>query len=140
MNRSLGVVSHLRESGFKVTKYRVALVELFENYTEPLSVGEIVDRLASSTLYPNKTTLYRELDFLVGAGLVREIDLGDSRKRYELYAREHHHHLVCKQCERIEDVVLEEDIVLMERKIAKMRNFEVKSHMLEFFGLCSHCR
>jgi Fur family ferric uptake transcriptional regulator len=134
------VIAQIRSHNMKVTKYRVGVLNILYAYTHPLSAAEILTYLSQSDLQPNKTTVYRELDFLVASGLVLALDLGDDRKRYELADREHHHHLVCQRCNRIEDVVIDEDVKEIERKIKRSRNFKVLDHTMEFFGLCQGCQ
>ena len=50
----------------------------------------------------------------------------------------HHHHLVCDNCGAIEDIPLSEALLL--NQVKKQTDFQVNSHMLEFFGLCPTCQ
>ena len=134
------IMQSLREKGFKTTKYRRMLLEYLTRESRPLSVGEILEYFASKKTEPNKTTIYREVYFLIEQGIVKELDLGDDRKRYELAHLDHHHHLICENCNSIEDVVIEEDLHPIEKKIQKESNFKVTNHTLEFFGLCTKCQ
>ena len=129
----------LKNRGLKITKYRTALLESFFTTDHPFSVQEILDILQERGLEPNKTTVYRELDVLIEQGIVKELDLGDNRKRYEFAHLDHHHHLICTQCNSISDVVLDEDFVNIEKKVQKTNNFTITDHLLEFYGLCSRC-
>ena len=72
-------------------------------------------------------------------GLVRKISLQESKLRYEHTAKEDHHHLICKNCENIEDFS-GCNIPELEKEITKKKKFLVKSHSLEFFGLCKRCQ
>jgi len=140
MTTQADVINGLKNQGHKITKTRKALVEILENTKQPLSVPEVVTLLKNNHLSPNKTTIYRELTFLLDQGIVQELDFGDSKKRYELDTQDHHHHLVCINCKKIEDFDLSSDLDKEEKKILKDKNFKVISHSLEFFGYCKDCR
>jgi len=129
----------LKENGFKMTKYRKSLLEFLVDESRPISVGDILERFFKKNLVPNKTTVYREVSILVGLGIVKELDLGDGCKRYELFDIVHHHHLICENCKSIEDVVIDENLKSIEKKISIDKKFVVKNHLLEFYGLCENC-
>ncbi len=140
MKTALEAMNYLKEQGVKSTRYRVGLLEVFFASSQPLAVQEILESFRKKDLEPNKTTVYRELYFLMEQGIVAEIDLGEEKKRYELAHLEHHHHLVCQSCQKIEDVVLEENLSDIESQIKRNNKFQVKEHMLEFYGLCHDCQ
>ncbi len=85
----------------------------------------------------NKTTVYRQVDKLIRDNKITEVELGDGKKRYELKDLRHHHHLVCNDCGKIEDVELDEKIILKE--LSKKSDFKIERHSFEFFGLCVNC-
>lgn len=139
MNTTTSLSTTLRLQGHRMTAAREALLRILEASNQPLSVEELRGRLSQMRLSVNKTTVYRELVFLKSQAMVREIELGDERKRYELASdKAHHHHMVCSKCKSIEDVVVDES--LERRLMPSPRSFRVKSHLLEFFGLCAQCQ
>jgi len=83
----------LRAAGSRVTKGRLALLALLERARRPLTVVEIQKKLHSI----NPVTLYRALEPLVAAGLVRRGSDGRTA-HFEYGGRSHHHHLVCRDC------------------------------------------
>jgi Fe2+ or Zn2+ uptake regulation protein len=134
------IMQLIREKGFKSTVYRKMLLELLIREHRPLSVGEMLEFFSQKKMEPNKTTLYREVYFLIDQGILKELDLGDDRKRYELSHLDHHHHLICEKCNSIEDVVIDEDLKTIEKNILVRNSFKVTDHTLEFFGLCKKCK
>ena len=132
-------VGQLRSAGHKMTRYREALLDMFENEPYPISVLDILDYLSARGMEPNKTTVYRELDFLMKEGLIIEVEFGDGRKRYERADLPHHHHLICKNCKRVEDVEVDVDVRSVEKRIARQHGFKDVEHVIEFFGLCRGC-
>ncbi len=90
--------------------------------------------------YPNigLATVYRTLDLLKGLGLVNEEVFGEGHRHFEANP-DHHHHLVCLSCGRIEEFG-ERVLDQFQRSLEERFRFEVVDHCLEFYGYCSFCR
>lgn len=130
----------LKTKHLRLTKTRKVLLELFFRYETPLSAQIILREFGKVYRVVNKTTIYRELERLERVGLIGTVQLGDRTTYYELTIREHHHHLVCLHCEKVEDVDIDEKIFLAEeKKVSREKNFVISRHALEFFGLCKMC-
>lgn len=112
------------------TPIRNQLISLFQNHSSPLSAPEILRQVKA-----NKTTIYRELDFLLLNKVISEVDFADGLKRYESAVLPHHHHLICVNCKSVTDADLK-----VEKLILSKSKFKVLKHDLEFFGLCSRCQ
>lgn len=140
MKNAKDILAVLKASGSKMTRVRVAAVEVFANTAAPMTAQELGTALSKRGVDVNKTTLYREIAFLAGKGFVEEIAFGDRVARYELKDAGHHHHVVCVRCERVVDVDLDRDLDSQEKAIAKKTKFTILRHSLEFFGLCSSCK
>ena len=133
-------ITKLREEGFRITKVRRAILEIFAAHAHPLSALELIATLKERDLPVNKTTVYRELDFLLENKVISELDLLDGMKRYELlHAGHHHHHIVCTRCKKIQCIEMNNDLDDLERSIQRRYRFKVSAHVLEFFGICSVC-
>lgn len=101
----------------------------------PIEVSELVKRLRV-----NKTTVYRQLERLIGLGEVQTVEFGDGKKRYEIKTDYHHHHLVCNNCSKATCFEVNNDLGVLEKRIRKDFSFKVSYHNLEFFGLCNNCQ
>lgn len=125
----------LHEKGLKTTTARLAVLNLLEEKKNPLDVETIVDNLNSQV---DQATIYRILDILTEKRVVDRFDFGEGKYRYELQKR-HHHHMVCTNCLKVEDIEVN-SIKEIEDQIRNKKGFLVKSHSLEFFGLCKNCQ
>lgn len=115
-------------------RIRQPLIEYFSTHHSPISAKELL------TVYPvNKTTVYRELEFLKSKNIIHEVVFADGVKRYEFSNQTHHHHLVCVKCDSVADVEIDENLQDQEKQILKSNRFKVINHSLEFFGLCQSC-
>lgn len=140
MSTLADILETLKARGHRLTRARRAIVHVFVNRKAPLTVPEVQSLLGKKRIMVNRTTVYREVDFLTTEGVVREIYLGDGITRYELRPYRHHHHLVCLSCRSIECVDLEGCLEDEEKRISKESAFKILNHSLEFFGLCERCQ
>ena len=130
-----------KSHGLRLTKTRKAFASLFSRSKIPLSVSDILREFRLMRIAVNKTTVYRELERMQSLGIVESMRLRDRRQYYELASREHHHHLVCVRCERVEDVdVDEKELLAEEQKVSREKDFAIIRHSLEFFGVCMGCQ
>ncbi len=120
------------------TPARSAVTEFLSKSNSPVDVIQIINFLRSKSLSTNKVTVYRIIEYFYKEGIVNRLDLQEGKFRYEL-AKNDHHHLICDNCGKI-DAVSDTVIPEMEKEIQKKQNFLVKSHSLEFFGLCKNCQ
>ncbi len=139
MHGSKDFLSELQRRGFRLTRARKAIVMFLARIDAPQSIPEILEALQKKGLLFNKTTVYRELAFLVREGVAKEVLVSDEKRYYEL-AGEHHHHTICMRCGDIRDVLFRENLLHVERVLLERDGFRVLEHSLEFFGLCSGCK
>jgi Fur family transcriptional regulator, ferric uptake regulator len=83
-------------------------------------------------------TVYRNLEILSQAGMVKKLHIGSGQKRYERTLRQHYH-ARCTKCGCINDVPAE-PFGDLQKTAAENTGFEITGLELEFEGLCRHCR
>jgi Fe2+ or Zn2+ uptake regulation protein len=133
------ITKKLKASGFRLTKVRKAVLKELDEAQKPLSAADIMDRLAAKHgLRPHKTSIYREIKFLLEQELIIKITFGEKQDLFELADMEHHHHAACQACGDIEDIDCSEGIRKIEEKLGA-RGFHVNAHLVEFIGLCLEC-
>lgn len=125
------------QKGYRLTKQREQIINALTSH--PQSVLEVISSLKSKGDAVDKVTVYRTLDRLVELNVVAKTQFKDQTAKYELISQnKHHHHLVCDKCGLIKDIPLDDDF--LTKKIKNSTDFQIKSHSLEFFGLCSKCQ
>lgn len=134
------ITNDLKTKGFRLTKARSMLIQVLEENQTPLSIDDLIKKLESKKTSVNKTTVYREIQFLEKQNVISAVEFGDGKKRYELSGPNHHHHIVCLNCGRIKDIPLSKDLDKHEKNIAKITNYKIINHSLEFFGYCQNCK
>ncbi len=127
----------LRQKGYRLTHQRQQILDVLTVF--PQSVEDVISALKSKNESIDRVTVYRTLDCFVDLGVASKTQFKDKTAKYELLKEaHHHHHLVCDHCGSVEDIALNEAFLI--RKVSEQTNFQVKSHSLEFFGLCANCR
>lgn len=84
------------------------------------------------------TTVYRNMEALVAAGVVHATVFDDGAKRYAL-AERHQHFLTCVKCKRSVEIPACPFETLKE-ELARDTGFSISGHRMEFFGMCPACR
>lgn len=138
-----GTLKQLRTRGFRIGRVRREIITLFSTAKKPLSAQNIIALLEEKGIPSNKTTIYRELDFLLEQKLIHELFLTSSIRHFESSDQDHHHHLVCEACDTIspiEDHSLEKRLSTLEQQVYDSKKFNIKHHTLEFFGTCKQCQ
>lgn len=130
----------LASEGFRMTKLRTALIDILAESKRPFSVDEIAGLLKKQGTSCHKVSLYRELEFLAKVDGVHTVLFHDGLVRYEFVDHGHHHHVVCMNCDAVEEVELVTELDEEEKRIAKQTKFQILRHSLEFFGLCANCK
>jgi Fe2+ or Zn2+ uptake regulation protein len=138
MNYYDGLIGKLRDAGFRLTTLRKAVLKELDLARKPLSAADIMDRLERQGLKPHKTSVYREINFLLKQQIIIKITFGEKQDLFELAEMKHHHHAACQSCGEIEDIDCSSGIKEIERKLSS-RGFKVNFHLVEFIGLCRKC-
>ena len=135
MKNNEKVAITLRNRGLRTTPFRLAIIKAMSRIPSPLSPQQLLSLLEGR---PHKTTIYRETETLVRAGLLRSVDAGDGIRRYESATRKHHHHAICTNCRSIKEIPASS--CLQELRSARRIGFSIQDHDVQVFGLCPNCK
>lgn len=128
----------LKEAKVQVTNARVATLKHFESHDGPIDASDLIIHLQKE-LKIDRATIFRILNVFTKSGLIKKLEFGEGKSRYELLRGDDHHHLICENCGCIEDIP-DTLIPEAEKKIGDKHQFLIKRHSLEFFGLCKNCQ
>lgn len=134
-------LAELPSHGYRRTSQRGAILDALEQGSGHLTAAEIIDAVAARGLSVNRSTVYRTLETLLDAGLVRASRLGRSTS-YEVTHPEgevEHHHLVCRACQAMLHVT-GSGVTDILRSEAAQAGFRVEDVQLVATGLCRRCR
>lgn len=127
--------------GLRLTRERSTIVEeVFSNH-EHFDTDQLVARLSNRTDGRNvsRSTVYRRLQELVEAGLLRRVARHNGREVYEHdYGYPQHDHFICHKCNKLIEFHNTEISQLLD-KVSSEHGFRISGHRLEVYGLCDEC-
>ncbi|HSS04733.1 MAG TPA: Fur family transcriptional regulator [Solirubrobacterales bacterium] len=128
-------IERLDEAGYRSGAARRKVIALLATERCALTALEIDARVDAG-----RASVYRTLDQLEQLRLVHRVEIGGDAAGYErVDPEQHHHHLVCEQCGRLDpfaDPSLEEAI----EAISHAADFEVAAHDVVLRGKCPDCK
>jgi len=131
---------YISQHNLKITKQRRAVLEAFLGIEDHISAEDLYKIVSAKEPKIGLATVYRTLSLLTQSGLAAELDFGEGQKRYEhKYLHSHHDHMICTQCGKIlefQNPMIEK----LQEDVAHEHRFEMTSHKLDLFGLCSDCQ
>jgi Fur family ferric uptake transcriptional regulator len=134
------ILKKLRTDGFRLTRARQSIIDILSTGNVPLSLTDVKKNLIKKGVRADRTTIYREVLFLKGKKMLCEIPIGGGKRGYKVCQDNHHHHLICVRCGKVEPVVFRKTLSSQENEISQRKDFKVLDHLLEFYGLCGDCQ
>lgn len=137
--RDMPLARRLQRHGYKLTKPRLAVLEVVEAGPHHLSPSEVYER--AKEVYPalGLTTVYRTLELLTELGTLRAIYMGDGTQRFHQSQAGHHDHCVCSACGKVIEIA-ECRLSTIVEAIGQETGFQAEGHFLELYGTCLECR
>ena len=119
---------------------RRAVIDLIGRQECCLTAQQIFDRLRSEGRRVGIATVYRVLDQLSERGLLQRVDVGAGTARYEaaLPTGEHHHHLVCDGCGKVE-AFADDELEAVIHEVERRTGYSVAGHDVVLRGACREC-
>ncbi len=133
--------AELRAAGYRHGSARAAVIGFLDEQACCLGAQEIHDRLRALGRPVGLASVYRIVDRLTDKGLLQRLDLGDGITRFEPVRadEEHHHHLVCDGCGKVETFA-DERLETVIRDVERRSGYAVAAHDVVLRGACTACR
>lgn len=129
----------LRKHGLKVTLPRTKILGMLEESAEKhLSAEDIYKSLIEAGDDVGLATVYRVLAQFEAAGLVNRLNFESGQSVFELNQGEHHDHIICVKCHKVEEFT-DDLIEQRQEEIAKKMGYQITDHALNIFGVCKDC-
>ena len=121
------------------TKQKQLILSILRDADKPLSINEIYQKMIAALPKVAKSTIYRNIDQLLGQNLIDKYYLNDNEIFYRIknYSSEHKHYVVCDDCKKTFDLPVC-PIHDLEQSMAD-RGFIIKDHMIQTNGICNNC-
>ena len=129
--------SDLKNAGLKATLPRLKILSLFENSKDRhLSAEDIYKVMIGAGEDVGLATVYRVLTQFEQAGLLIRHHFESGKAVFELNGGNHHDHIVCIKCGRVEEFY-DAEIEKRQKVAAEKFGFEMQDHSLTIYGVCT---
>ncbi|HSN45482.1 MAG TPA: ferric iron uptake transcriptional regulator [Casimicrobiaceae bacterium] len=126
----------LKNAGLKATLPRLRIINLFEtSKLRHMTAEDVYRQLLSEGIDIGLATIYRVLTQFEQAGLLVRHHFESGKAVFELDQGQHHDHIVCLTCGRVEEFC-DADIEKRQQRIARDRGFEIREHALYLYAEC----
>lgn len=126
--------------GARNTRQRTAVVQVLSDIDTFASAKEIYRELDSRDLKVGLTTVYRTLQSLADIDAVDVLHMSNGETLYRQCVNEsHHHHLVCSQCGRTEEID-GGPVETWAQRVAEEHGYVLSGHDAEIYGTCAQCQ
>lgn len=137
--RSTAVAPRLTAAGERVTRQRLAVADALGRAGRQVSAQELYDLVRREQPEIGRATVFRVLEALVSVGAARRLERSGHVYVYVACEPEHHHHLVCTSCGRVQEID-ERYVAELTGGVAERYSFEIDDQTLDFYGRCASCR
>ena len=127
----------LKSSGLKATLPRIKILEVFQKTRlRHLTAEDVYKVLLTDSSDVGLATVYRVLMQFEQAGILSRNHFESGKAVFELNEGQHHDHLVCMDCGRVEEF-FDAEIEKRQKAVAHTRGFELQEHALSLYGACT---
>lgn len=135
--------AELNERGWRLTPQRETILQIFQNLPagNHLSAEDLYHVLEQEGQPISLSTIYRTLKLMARMGILRELELAEGHKHYELNQPypHHHHHLICVRCSKT--IEFKNDSILKTgSKTAEKEGYHLLDCQLTIHAICPTCQ
>jgi Fe2+ or Zn2+ uptake regulation protein len=127
----------LRERGLRATSQRVVMHRLLRDRNRHVSAEELLSEAGEKLPGVSLPTVYSTLELFERLGIVRRVNGGGGRLLWDTRT-DAHHHMICRNCGRIEDMETPVDLERARRSAARS-GFHPDRAEVVVSGLCAEC-
>ena len=130
-------IDELKSTGLKATLPRLKILEIFQKGQQRHMTAEDVFRvLLLEHSDVGLATVYRVLAQFEQADILVRSHFESGKAVYELNEGQHHDHLVCLDCGRVEEF-FDAEIEQRQHAVAKAKGFAIADHALSLYAHCT---
>ena len=130
-------IDELKNTGLKATLPRLKILELFQRgKNRHMTAEDIYRLLLEEHSDVGLATVYRVLTQFEQAGILIRSHFESGKAVYELDEGQHHDHLVCLDCGKVEEFY-DAEIEKRQQVVAKSKGFTITDHALSLYATCN---
>jgi len=142
---AVSLKAELNDRGWRLTPQRKTILQVFQELPkgEHLSAEDLYHQLQVEDKGKgiSLSTVYRTLKLMARMGILRELELGEGHKHYEINQPypHHHHHLICIQCNKTIEF-RNDSILKIGTKTAQKEGYHLLDCQLTIHAICPACQ
>jgi Fur family ferric uptake transcriptional regulator len=130
-------IDELKSTGLKATVPRLKILEVFQRSVQRHMTAEDVFRvLLQERSDVGLATVYRVLTQFEQASILTRSNFESGKAVYELNEGQHHDHLVCLDCGKVEEFY-DAEIEKRQNAVATAKGFSISDHALSLYANCT---
>jgi Fur family peroxide stress response transcriptional regulator len=138
MTRQEEMIAGLRGSGYRQTPQRLAIVRILSADPTHPTVEQVFHQVQKDFPTTSLATVYKTIDTLKELGEVQELEFTDGGRRYDAMNVTPHAHLICRDCDAIEDYDIQ--VERLRKRAEEASTYELTDTRVDFYGRCKKCR
>ncbi len=135
--------AELHEKGWRLTPQREIILQVFQELEtgKHLSAEDLQEFLAGKGHNISLSTIYRTVKMMARMGILRELELAEGHKHYEINqpSPHHHHHLICVSCNNTIEF-RNDSILKIGDKTAKKEGYHLLDCQMSIHAICPACQ
>lgn len=130
-------IEELKSTGLKATLPRLKILEIFQaGKLRHMTAEDVFRVLLDERSDIGLATVYRVLTQFEQAGLLIRSNFESGKAVYEINEGQHHDHLVCLDCGKVEEFY-DAEIEKRQHAVAKAKGFAIADHSLSLYAKCT---
>ena len=130
----------IKSLGLKATTQRARILEIFQNSQQRhMGADDVFRILSQENSGIGLATVYRVLTQFVEVGLLERQQFESEKSVYELKSGQHHDHLVCLDCGKVEEFY-DPEIEKLQNTVARNKGYTLGEHSLSLYAHCNKVR
>jgi Fur family ferric uptake transcriptional regulator len=130
-------IEELKSTGLKATIPRLKILEVFQRSSlRHMSAEDVFRVLLLENSDVGLATVYRVLTQFEQASILSRSQFEGGKSVYELNEGQHHDHLVCLDCGKVEEFY-DPEIENRQQAVAQAKGFTITDHALSLYARCT---
>ncbi len=130
-------IEELKSSGLKATVPRMKILDVFQRSgLRHMTAEDVYKQLLNENADIGLATVYRVLTQFEQASILNRNHFESGKAVYELNEGQHHDHMVCLDCGRVEEFY-DPEIEQRQQAVAQAKGFVIADHALSLYAHCT---
>lgn len=122
----------------RMTNQREIILQELKKSKRHLSADELYDRVKKNMPRISLATVYRNLEILSEAGVIRKLEISGRQKRFDFDVSDHDH-IYCIMCHKVDNLNIERKDVDSEQLGVEV-GYSITGYRVEVIGICPECQ